>query len=76
MQTYKKIISDKLLPRVNNPGQYIGGEVNQIVKDWDSCHTRVLLAFPDVYTIGMSNLGFSIIYDLVNQLDGVLAQRS
>lgn len=76
MQTYKKIISDKLLPRVNNPGQYIGGEVNQIVKDWDSCRAHVLLAFPDVYTIGMSNLGFGILYHLLNQTDGVLAERS
>ena len=76
MQNYKKIISQKLLPKVNNPGQYIGGEVNQIRKEWDSCDVKVVLAFPDVYSIGMSNIGFGILYNLVNQIDGVLAERS
>ncbi len=76
MQNYKKIISQKLLPKVNNPGQYIGGEVNQILKDWDSCKVKVALTFPDVYAIGMSNIGFGILYNIINQMDDVLAERS
>lgn len=76
MQNYKTIISNKLLPKVNNPGQYIGGEVNQIKKDWQSCDVKVALAFPDVYAIGMSNIGYSILYNIVNQIEGVLAERS
>jgi len=66
---------EHILPRVQKPGRYTGGELNQIVKDWDATSTRVALAFPDIYDLGMSNLGLAILYDALNQQDGVLAER-
>lgn len=66
---------ERLLPRVEKPGRYTGGELNQIVKDWDSTGTRVALAFPDIYDLGMSNLGLMILYDLINKRDDSLAER-
>lgn len=76
MQNYSKIISNKLLPKVKNPGQYIGGEVNQVKKDWNSVDIKVALVFPDVYAIGMSNIGYGILYNLLNMKDNILAERS
>ncbi|MCL6646703.1 MAG: TIGR03960 family B12-binding radical SAM protein [Chloroflexi bacterium] len=66
---------DRILPRVQKPARYTGGEFNSIVKDWSRVALKVALAFPDVYEIGMSNLGLAIIYDLVNQRDDWLAER-
>lgn len=70
-------ISEELLPRVRQPGQYIGGEWNQLVKpgDWDSAAVRVAVAFPDAYAIGMSHLGCQILYWLCNHIGGVCAER-
>ncbi|TAK34383.1 MAG: TIGR03960 family B12-binding radical SAM protein [Chloroflexota bacterium] len=65
----------RILPTVSKPGRYTGGEWNSIVKDWSGSPIRVALAYPEVYEIGMSNLGLSILYDLVNQLDFALAER-
>ena len=76
MNNLSDIISHKLLPKVSNPAQYIGGEVNQIRKDWSKCDIRVALAFPDVYAMGMSNIGYSILYHTLNQLDNTLAERT
>ncbi|MCB9473934.1 MAG: TIGR03960 family B12-binding radical SAM protein [Candidatus Delongbacteria bacterium] len=71
-----QLIEDHILPRVNNPGRYIGGELNRIVKDWDRAEVRLALCFPDVYEIGMSyTVGFGILYKLVNALDFALAER-
>jgi radical SAM family uncharacterized protein len=53
----------------------VGGEVNAIVKDWDRVRLHFALAFPDLYTIGMSNLGIQILYDLINRRDDCLAER-
>lgn len=66
---------ERLLPRVEKPTRYVGGEVNSRVKDPADVHTRVALAFPDVYEIGMSHLGFRILYGLLNDLPGVAAER-
>jgi len=66
---------DRLLSGVTRPARYTGGEWNAIVKDWDSAVLRVALAYPDVYDVGMCNLGLAIIYDLLNGLPGVLADR-
>ena len=76
MKNLSKTISHKLLPKVSNPAQYIGGEVNQIRKDWDQCDVKVALAFPDVYSMGMSNIGYSILYHAINLLDDTLAERT
>lgn len=65
----------RLLPRVQKPGRYTGGELNQVVKDWDAAKLRVALVFPDVYDLGMSNLGLAILYDILNQQPEILAER-
>jgi len=66
---------ERILPTIQKPGRYIGGELNQVVKDWEAIQTHVALAFPDIYDLGMPNLGLSIIYDLLNQRPDVLAER-
>ena len=78
MLTRSEILSslERLLPTVQKPGRYTGGELNQVVKDWDSVKTRVALVFPDIYDLGMSNLGLAILYDLLNQRPEVLAERA
>lgn len=67
---------DRLLPGVQKPGRYTGGELNQVVKDWDTITTRVALVFPDIYELGMSNLGMSILYEIVNNRPDALAERA
>jgi radical SAM family uncharacterized protein len=67
---------ERILPTVQKPGRYVGGEYNSIVKDWMSVSLRVCLAFPDVYDLGMSNLGLAILYDVLNALPDVLAERA
>jgi radical SAM family uncharacterized protein len=64
-----------LLPRVRKPGRYTGGEYNQVVKDWEQVNFKVALAFPDIYDLGMSNLGLMILYDIINKHRGLLAER-
>lgn len=66
---------EKILPTVQKPGRYAGGELNQVVKDWSQTPLRVLLAFPDVYDLGMSNLGLAILYDILNREPDVVAER-
>ncbi len=67
---------ERLLPSVRKPGRYVGGEYNAIVKDWEAAAVRVCLAFPDIYDLGMSNLGLAILYDILNGLPEVLAERA
>jgi radical SAM family uncharacterized protein len=66
---------ERILPTVQKPARYIGGELNQIVKNWDSIETHVALVFPDIYDIGMSNLGLAIFYELINDRPDALAER-
>jgi radical SAM family uncharacterized protein len=66
---------DRILPTVRKPARYTGGEWNSVVKDWTTCEVRWALAFPDIYEIGMSNLGLAILYDLLNAVPDVLAER-
>lgn len=67
---------DSVLSRVTKPARYTGGEWNSVVKDWESTEIRVVISYPDLYEIGMSNLGLAIIYDLLNQQPDVLAERA
>ncbi len=67
---------ERILPSVEKPGRYTGGELNQIVKSWESVQTRVALVFPDIYDLGMSNLGLAILYDLINRRSDALAERA
>src|ERR1700693_3063351 len=75
--TLRERISEELLPRVKQPGQYIGGEGNHLVRpgDWQRADVRIAVGFPDAYTIGMSHLGCQIIYWLCNHTHGVCAER-
>jgi radical SAM family uncharacterized protein len=66
---------DRILPTVRKPGRYTGGELNQVVKDWSQIQTKVALVFPDIYDLGMSNLGMAILYDILNQRSDTLAER-
>jgi radical SAM family uncharacterized protein len=65
----------RILPTVQKPARYVGGELNQVIKNWDSIETHVALVFPDIYDIGMSNLGLAILYDLINARPDALAER-
>jgi radical SAM family uncharacterized protein len=67
---------ERILPTVRKPGRYVGGEYNAIGKDWDVATVRVCLAFPDIYDLGMPNLGLAILYDILNALPGALAERA
>lgn len=67
---------ERILLTVQKPGRYTGGELNQVVKDWANVSTRLALIFPDIYDIGMSNLGLTVLYDLVNQRTDALAERA
>lgn len=66
---------EKFLKRVEKPGRYTGGEEGEIIKDKKSVHTRFAFAFPDLYEIGMSNLGLKILYSCLNNVDGVWCER-
>jgi radical SAM family uncharacterized protein len=67
---------DNILLKVTKPGRYVGGEYNITVKDWDKARTKVALVFPDIYDIGVSNVGLKILYDQVNQREDALAERA
>jgi radical SAM family uncharacterized protein len=65
-----------LLPSVRKPIQYVGGELNSTVKDWDSCDVRWALMYPDAYEVGLPNQGTMILYEVLNEQEGVLAERT
>jgi len=67
---------ERILLKVQKPGRYVGGELNIIVKEWEQVKTRLALIFPDIYDIGISNLGLQILYDLVNQRPDAVAERA
>lgn len=66
---------DLILPSVVKPGRYVGGEYNSVMKDWGTTPFRAALAFPDIYDLGMSNLGLMILYDILNKQPDMLAER-
>lgn len=66
---------DRVLLKVQKPGRYVGGELNSTHKDWDAIQIKVAFVFPDIYDIGVSNVGLKILYDQVNQRDDALAER-
>jgi radical SAM family uncharacterized protein len=67
---------ERILLKVERPGRYVGGELNSTVKNWESAKTRVAFIFPDIYDIGVSNVGLKILYDQVNQREDALAERA
>lgn len=66
---------ERILPRVQKPARYVGGEYNAVKKDPAQVDTRIAFCFPDTYEIGMSNLGMRILYGVMNNMDGVWCQR-
>ncbi len=66
---------ERILPRVQKPARYVGGEFNAIMKDKSKVDTRVAFCFPDTYEIGMSNLGMRILYGVMNNIEGVWCER-
>ncbi|MBF8187794.1 TIGR03960 family B12-binding radical SAM protein [Nonomuraea sp. K274] len=67
---------EALLPKVQKPIQYVGGELNSTVKDWDSADVRWALMYPDAYEVGLPNQGVAILYEILNELPGTLAERT
>nr|PZN46408.1 MAG: TIGR03960 family B12-binding radical SAM protein [Actinomycetota bacterium] len=67
---------EPLLPHVQKPIQYVGGELNSTVKDWDEASVRWVLMYPDAYEVGLPNQGVQILYEILNELPGTLAERT
>ena len=66
---------EQVLPLVSKPVQYIGGEVNSVLKDWDDVAVRWALMYPDTYEVGAPNQGVQILYELLNERPNVLCER-
>ena len=75
-QPLRDFVVDRLLPQVQTPAQYIGGEWNAVVKDHGSVRGKLCLAFPDAYSIGMSHHGLQVLYDVMNRRDDWACQRA
>lgn len=71
----KLALSDEILLKVDKAARYIGGEVNSVMKDKNEVEIRFAMCFPDVYEIGMSNLGMMILYNMFNQREDVWCER-
>ena len=71
----KLALRDEILLQIDKAARYIGGEVNAVMKNKDDVDIRFAMAFPDVYEIGMSNLGMMILYDMFNKRDDVWCER-
>jgi radical SAM family uncharacterized protein len=67
---------EPLLPRVSKPIQYVGGELNAQVKDWDCAAVRWALMYPDAYEVGLPNQGVQILYEVINERADALAERT
>ena len=67
---------EPLLPLVQKPIQYVGGELNSAVKDWDAVAVRWALMYPDAYEVGLPNQGVQILYEILNERDWILAERT
>ena len=67
---------EPLLPLVQKPIQYVGGELNSQVKDWDECDVHWALMYPDAYEVGLPNQGVMILYEVLNEQPRTLAERT
>jgi len=75
-QKLKQSVVSRLLPRVQCPAQYLGGELNAVVKDHRQVRGRLCLAFPDTYSIGMSHYGLQVLYAVMNQQPDWACERA
>ena len=71
----RDIVTNKILPNVEMPAQYIGDELNSVKKKHNEVDLKVIIAFPDTYSIGMSHLGIHILYFLLNKRDDTVCER-
>ncbi len=69
-------LTEELLLSIRKPARYIGREHNSITKDWDKADVKICLCYPDLYEIGMSNLGIKILYHILNKREDILCERS
>src|SRR6195952_4056597 len=67
---------EPLLAQVQKPIQYVGGELNSAVKPWETCDVRWAIMYPDAYEVGLPNQGIMILYEVLNELSDVLAERT
>jgi radical SAM family uncharacterized protein len=67
---------EPLLAQVSKPIQYVGGELNSSVKDWNEVEVRWCLSYPDAYEVGLPNQGIAILYEILNEQDWILAERT
>lgn len=67
---------ESLLPHVQKPVQYVGGELNSVVKDWDSVAAHWVLMYPDAYEVGLPNQGVAILYEVLNERSDTLCERT
>jgi radical SAM family uncharacterized protein len=67
---------EPLLPTVQKPIQYVGGELNSTPKEWDQASVRWALMYPDAYEVGLPNQGVQILYEILNERDWILAERT
>lgn len=67
---------EPVLPQVSKPIQYVGGELNAVQKDWDAVSVRWALMYPDAYEVGLPNQGVQILYEVLNERDWILAERT
>jgi radical SAM family uncharacterized protein len=67
---------ERILLKVQKPGRYVGGELNMVAKDWSTVSTKIAFVFPDIYDLGISNLGLQLLYDQVNLRTDALAERA
>ena len=67
---------EALLPMVSKPIQYVGGELNAVVKPWESVDVRWVIMYPDAYEVGAPNQGVQILYEIINELPNALAERT
>lgn len=66
---------EKILPKVQKPGRYVGGEIHSVVKNKDEVDVRFAFCFPDIYEVGMSHLGIKILYGAMNQVPYFWCER-
>ena len=68
-------LKQRILPSVQKPARYTGGEWGAISKDLQDIRVRIAFCFPDTYEIGMSNVGMRILYGVMNRMEGVWCER-
>src|ERR1043166_6467775 len=71
----RRYVEANLLPHIETPAQYVGGELNQIVKDHSTVKTKVALGMPDTYAMGMSSLGLKVLYHVWNLREDTVCER-